>query len=90
MVGIKTDISNMSNEELISLAKELNNDSNTFIIGKTKVYVKNGDNGPYLMLPHGTKKPTFISIPKNIDHTNITATQIKEIIEKNKKFKKQV
>ena len=36
------------------------------------------------MIPHGTKKPTFISIPKNIDYTKLTASKIKEIIDKAK------
>ena len=60
------------------------------MIGKTKVYLKDGDNGPYLMVPHGdgaTRKPTFISIPKGTDKTKITATKIKEIMDNHKKQK---
>lgn len=76
----------------LEYAKELylaseQKEMNTFLIGKTKVFIKTGDNGPYIMIPHGTKKPTFISIPKNIDHTKMTATKIKELIDKNKKKK---
>ena len=78
-------------EELtLEYAKELyeascEKESNTYMIGKTKVFVKTGEHGPYIMIPHGTKKPTFVSIPKNIDHTTITATKIKELIDNNKK-----
>jgi DNA topoisomerase-1 len=97
LVGIKdVDISNMSNDELLDLAKELNEEkkdslpNNTYMIGKTKVYLKDGDNEPYLMVPHGdggTRKPTFISIPKGIDKTKLTATKIKEIMDNHKKQK---
>jgi hypothetical protein len=58
------------------------------MIGKTKVYLKDGDNGKYLMIPHGNsgaRKPTFISIPKDVDQTKITATKIKEIMDNHKK-----
>jgi DNA topoisomerase-1 len=102
LVGIKDkeiNIDDKDNEELLELAKELNSDTsdtksslpnNTYMIGKTKVYLKEGDNGPYLMVPHGdgaTRKPTFISIPKGIDKTKLTATKIKEIIDNHKKQK---
>ncbi len=101
LVGIKDkeyNPSDKSNDELLDLAKELNEDkketlpNNTYMIGKTKVYLKEGDNGPYLMIPHGTtgtQKPTFISIPKGVDKTKITATKIKEIIDNHKKQKSE-
>jgi topoisomerase IA-like protein len=104
LVGIKDkefDPSDLSNDELLELAKELNDSSvnkedkssnNTFLIGKTKVYVKEGEHGPYIMVPHGntgTRKPTFIGIPKNIDHTKITATKIKELMDNHSKKEKQ-
>ncbi len=98
LVGIKDkefDPSDKSNDELLDLAKELNEDkkdslpNNTYMIGKTKVYLKEGDNGPYLMVPHGdTRKPTFISIPKGVDKTKITATKIKEIMDNHKEREK--
>jgi DNA topoisomerase-1 len=96
------DPSDKLNDELLDLAKELcsnsndtNSDnpgllaaSNSYMIGKTKVYVKTGEHGPYIMVPHGSgekRKPTFISIPKNIDYTKITATKIKELMDNHKK-----
>jgi DNA topoisomerase-1 len=102
LVGIKDkeiNIDNKDDDELLELAKELNSDTNdtksslpnnTYMIGKTKVYLKEGDNGPYLMVPHGdggTRKPTFISIPKGTDRTKLTATKIKEIMDNHKKQK---
>lgn len=91
LVGIKDkDFNpNKSNDELLDYARKLTEETqekeqNTFLIGKKKVFVKNGEHGPYLMIPHGTKKPTFISIPKNIDYTKLTASKIKEIIDKAK------
>lgn len=101
IVGIKDkeiDIDDMEDEELLELAKELNEGkstenslpNNTYMIGKTKVYLKEGDNGMYLMVPHGdsaTRKPTFISIPKGTDKTKLTATKIKEIMDNHKKQK---
>jgi hypothetical protein len=42
------------------------------------------------MVPHGdggTRKPTFISIPKGTDKTKLTATKIKEIMDNHKKQK---
>jgi topoisomerase IA-like protein len=69
-------------------AKELydnSEDNNSYLIGKVKVYVKTGDYGPYIMIPHGSKKPTFISIPNSIDYKKITAAKIKELMDKNKK-----
>jgi DNA topoisomerase-1 len=101
LVGIKDkEIDNMTDDELLELATELNKDekkdgppnlpNNTYMIGKTKVYLKEGDNGPYLMIPHGdgaTRKPTFISIPKGTDKTKLTATKIKEIMDNHKKQK---
>jgi DNA topoisomerase-1 len=103
LVGIKDkelDPSNMSNDELLDLAKDIYSKSNeektsdslpnnTYMIGKTKVYLKNGDNGPYLMVPHGEHKPTFISIPKNVDQTKLTATKIKEIMDNHSKQAKK-
>lgn len=92
LVSIKdVEIDNLTNDELLELAKELNEGkkdslpNNTYMIGKTKVFLKDGDNGKYLMIPHGEKKPTFISIPKTIDQTKLTATKIKEIIDNHKK-----
>ncbi len=92
LVGIKdVDPTELSNEELLDLAKELNEgkkdelaSSNSYLIGKTKVYVKSGEHGPYIMVPHGNsgaRKPTFISIPKGTDPTKLTATKIKEIMD---------
>ncbi len=99
LVGIKDreyDPSDKSNDELLELARELNDDtkakmseSNTFMIGKTKVFVKEGEFGPYLMVPHGntgTRKPTFINIPKSVDVKKITATKIKEIMDNHAKY----
>jgi hypothetical protein len=40
-------------------------------------------------IPKGTGKPTFISIPKNMDHTKMTAMKIKELIDKYKEYKKK-
>lgn len=92
LVGIKDKDFNpqdKSNDDLLDYARKLmeqteEKEQNTFLIGKKKVFVKNGEHGPYLMIPHGTKKPTFISIPKNIDYTKLTATKIKDIIDKHK------
>ncbi len=96
LVGIKdVEIDDMTNEELLDLAKELNENSsslaasNSYMIGKTKVYVKTGEHGPYIMVPHGTKKPTFISIPKGTDYTKLTATKIKELMDNHDKQSKQ-
>ena len=104
LVGIKDkeiNIDNKTNDELLELANELNSDTNdtksslpnnTYMIGKTKVYLKEGDNGPYLMVPHGdgaTRKPTFISISKGTDKTKLTATKIKEIMDNHNKIKKE-
>jgi DNA topoisomerase-1 len=100
LVGIKdTDPSELSNDELLDLAKELDKEkkedsssSNSYMIGKTKVFVKVGEHGPYIMVPHGTtgvRKPTFIGIPKNIDHTKITATKIKELMDNHDKQAKK-
>ncbi len=100
LVGIKDkelDPTELSNDELLDLAKELDQGkgsegslpNNTYMIGKTKVYLKDGDNGKYLMVPHGTKKPTFISIPKGIDQTKLTATKIKEIMDNHAKYQKE-
>ncbi len=99
LIGIKdVDISDMNNDELLELAKELHNNSdslassNSYMIGKTKVYVKVGEHGPYIMVPHGNsgaRKPTFISIPKGTDHTKLTATKIKELMDNHSKQAKQ-
>lgn len=106
LVGIKDkdyDPSDKTDEELLELAKDISSKSdegkpegnlpnNTYMIGRTKVYLKDGDNGKYLMIPHGdgaTRKPTFISIPKGVDQTKITATKIKEIIDNHSKQAKQ-
>jgi len=99
LVGIKdVEIDDMNNDELLDLAKELSENnsslaaSNSYMIGKTKVYVKVGEHGPYIMIPHGntgTKKPTFISIPKGTDYTKLTATKIKELMENHTKQAKQ-
>ncbi len=100
LIGIKDiDISDMSNDELLDLAKDISSKSNenngsslaasnSYMIGKTKVYVKVGEHGPYIMVPHGntgTKKPTFISIPKGVDHVKLTATKIKELMDNHAK-----
>ena len=92
IVGIK-DIDDVE-EMTLELAKSLytkseEKDQNTFLIGKSKVYVKTGPHGPYIMIPKGTGKPTFISIPKNMDHTKMTAMKIKELIDKYKEYKKK-
>ncbi len=92
IVGIKDieDESDMTLEHAKSLyVKSEEKDQNTFLIGKTKVYVKTGAHGPYIMIPKGTGKPTFISIPKNMDHTKMTAMKIKELIDKYKEYKKK-
>lgn len=99
LVGIKdVEIEDMTNDELLDLAKELSESkdslaaSNSYMIGKTKVYVKTGEHGPYIMVPHGntgTKKPTFISIPKGTDYTKLTATKIKELMDNHTKGVKQ-
>jgi DNA topoisomerase-1 len=95
LVGLKDkdyDPTDKTDEELLELANELDQDkategslpNNTYMIGKTKVYLKDGDNGKYLMVPHGNsgaRKPTFISIPKGVDQTKLTATKIKEIMD---------
>lgn len=89
IVGIKDteDITQMTLELAKSLyIKSEEKDQNTFLIGKTKVYVKTGTHGPYIMVPKGTGKPTFISIPRNMDHTKMTATKIKELIDTKKKL----
>ncbi len=95
MIGIKEhDPTTMNDDELLDLAKEISSEEKSkdssvqFTIGKNKVYVKTGEHGPYIMIPHGSKKPTFVSIPKNVDYTKITATKVKELIDanKNKKF----
>ena len=104
LVGIKDkeyDPSVKTDDELLELAKELNTNSdslaasNSYMIGKTKVYVKVGEHGPYIMVPHGNsgaKKPTFISIPKGVDYVKLTATKIKELMDnynkQNKNWKK--
>jgi DNA topoisomerase-1 len=101
LVGIKDkefDPTDMSNDELLDLAKDISSKcsesssslaaSNSYMIGKTKVYVKVGEHGPYIMVPHGTsgtKKPTFISIPKGTDYTKLTATKIKELMDNHAK-----
>jgi DNA topoisomerase-1 len=101
LVGIKDkefDPTDMSNDELLDLAKDISSKcnenssslaaSNSYMIGKTKVYVKTGEHGPYIMVPHGTsgtKKPTFISIPKGTDYTKLTATKIKELMDNHAK-----
>lgn len=99
LAGIKDkeyDPTDKTNDELLELARELNDEtkakmseSNTFLIGKTKVFVKEGEFGPYLMIPHGntgTRKPTFINIPKSVDVKKITATKIKEIMDNHAKY----
>ena len=102
LIGIKDkDINDLSNDELLDLAKEIcskSNEekkdslpSNCYMIGKTKVYIKEGEHGPYIMVPHGTsgtRKPTFISIPKGTDSSKLTATKIKEIMDNHTKKSK--
>ncbi len=90
---------NISNDELLELARDLNDEtkasqrlvseSNCYMIGKTKVFVKEGEFGPYIMIPHGNtgvRKPTFINIPKSVDVKKITATKIKEIMDNHTKY----
>ncbi len=107
LVGLKDkeyDPTDKTDEELLELAKDICNKcnegkssegslpNNTYMIGKTKVYLKDGDNGKYLMVPHGSsgaRKPTFISIPKGIDQTKLTATKIKEIMDNHNAQAKQ-
>lgn len=91
IVGIKdmNDEQNMTLDLAKSLyVKSEEKDQNTFLIGKTKVYIKTGPHGPYIMVPKGTGKPIFISIPTNMDHTKMTATKIKDLIDKYKEYKK--
>uniref|UniRef100_A0A6C0HW68 DNA topoisomerase n=1 Tax=viral metagenome TaxID=1070528 RepID=A0A6C0HW68_9ZZZZ len=101
LVGIKDkeyDPTDKTDDELLELAKELNENSdslassNSYLIGKTKVFVKTGEHGPYIMVPHGSsgaRKPTFISIPKGTDHTKLTAAKIKELMDNHYKKEKQ-
>jgi DNA topoisomerase-1 len=102
LVGLKDkeyDPTDKTDEELLELAKEICNEgssdslpNNTYMIGKTKVFLKDGDNGKYLMIPHGNsgaRKPTFISIPKGVDQTKLTATKIKEIMDNHNTQAKQ-
>ncbi len=104
LVGLKDkeyDPTDKTDEELLELAKDILNKcnegntsdgslpNNTYMIGKTKVFLKDGDNGKYLMVPHGSKKPTFISIPKGVDQTKLTATKIKEIMDNHNDQAKQ-
>jgi DNA topoisomerase-1 len=102
LVGIKDkhfDPTDKTDQELLDLAKELDEfkatedslTNNCYMIGKTKVYLKNNNNGPYLMIPHGNtgaRKPTFINIPKSVDVKKITATKIKEIMDNHAKYLK--
>ena len=103
LVGIKdVEIEDMTNEELLDLAKDISTKSsenssslaasNSYMIGKTKVFVKTGEHGPYIMVPHGNsgvRKPTFISIPKGTDYTKLTATKIKELMDNHAKQPKK-
>ena len=63
---------------------EVAHDSNTFQIKNKTVYLKNGQYGYYLMIMNGTKKPTNIPMPKNIDINTLTAKIVCDIIDKNK------
>ena len=80
MIGIKDNI-----EPTLEYAKQLadvSHDSNVFKIKSKTVHLKNGQYGYYLMIPHGTKKPTNIPVPASIDINTITAKIIDSIIEK--------
>ena len=84
IIGIKD--TNILPEQLtLEYAKELASgmsESNVFKIKNKIVHLKNGQYGYYLMLGHGTKKPTNIPIPKNIDINTITPKIICDIIDK--------
>jgi DNA topoisomerase-1 len=84
IIGIKDPNINI---EMLTLeyAKELasnQSESNVFKIKNKIVHLKNGQYGYYLMIGSGTKKPTNIPIPKNVDINSITPKIICDIIDK--------
>ena len=83
-VGIKSiAIKDNTIEPTLEYAKKLadaNHDSNSFTIKNKIVQLKNGQYGYYLMIPHGTKKPNNIPIPKKIDINTLTAKIVNDII----------
>lgn len=87
-VGTKSiAIKDASIEPTLEYAKQLADnvhDNNSFQIKSKTVYLKNGQYGYYLMSMNGTKKPTNIPVPKNIDVNTLTAKIVLDIIENNK------
>ena len=88
IIGIKDTSVEPSIEHAIELSEEAH-DSNIFKIKSKTVHLKNGQYGYYLMIPHGTKKPTNIPVPKNIDINTITPSIISGIIDKYDKTPKK-
>ena len=90
-VGIKSiAIKDTTIEPTLEYAKKLadaSHDSNSFTIKNKIVQLKNGQYGYYLMIPHGTKKPTNIPIPKKIDINTLTAKIVSEIMANYEKYK---
>ena len=82
IIGIKDNIE-PTLENAIMLAEQ-EHDSSVFKIKNKIVHLKNGQYGYYLMVLNGTKKPTNIPIPKNVDSNNITSKIVNDIIEKYK------
>jgi len=83
IIGIKDNTIEPTLEYAITLAEQ-EHDSTVFKIKNKIVHLKNGQYGYYLMIMNGTKKPTNIPIPKNVDINNITSKIVNDIIEKNK------
>ena len=89
-VGIKSIAIKDTVEPTLEYAKKLadaSHDSNSFTIKNKIVQLKNGQYGYYLMVPHGTKKPTNIPIPKKIDINTLTAKIVSEIMANYDKYK---
>jgi len=80
IIGIK----DTSIEPTLQYAKELADvahDTTVFKIKNKIVHLKKGQFGYYLMISHGTKKPTNIPVPRNIEINTITAKIIYGIID---------
>ena len=87
-VGIKSiAIKDTSIEPTLEYAKKLAESNNTFVIKNKVVQLKNGQYGYYLMIPHGTKKPTNIPIPPKVDITTLTAKMVSDIMTNYEKYK---
>lgn len=88
IIGIKDSTIEPTLEYAIQLA-EVSHDNNIFKIKNKIIHLKNGQYGYYLMIPHGTKKPTNIPVPATIDINTINVKIINSIIEKyESKYKK--